>query len=419
MRSILKLPYENYWGNLIWMPPYVYPAGDLERGVEKLTKKGYSINLFPEEDGLTFPLGDHPLDGIFQDFCIAFPWMEIICYPGGASPDYENDILKYQIVVLPLSRILIETAILDKDICLFPPGEFAVDKLNVVNLGRELPSALTGIDLRDKITSITKVDVSVFKDSPIIVFRDDIPYERYMELSHHDDVLLIKRYSEQADRLMDIIRFYECDYTIPELLPARLGVWNDRYSAALVYFPKFRSSMVQAREVENRTCIKGIGLAVSQIENPGISLLLPMRSGGLVNIAWHALRMNTQVLEAASESLKFIQVMMLLEYLTNPFEFAAFKKRKGNLIAVLTDERKKYHELAEELRYYSEVLRTDLIHNGKRLEDLLPDEDDIKKLFWRLQSLLRDLIEDLFWNLNLSWADYDNARGQRKENIIG
>jgi len=308
MRSVLRQPYENNSGNLIWMLPYLYPEGDLDSGIQQLKEKGYNIRLFPEGDGITFQQKDQSLEEIYQDFSIAFPWMDIISYKDGAIPDFENDILKYQIIVMPASRISIEIAILDKDICLFPPGEFAVEKLNIMNLGRKLPTdVLRGNDLRDYITSVTEVDLSVFDHSPLIVFRDDIVYEQYMELSHQQDVMLIKRYSERADRLMNVIRFYECDFTIPELLPAKPGMWNDRYSTALVYFTKPRISYVQAREVENSTCIKGIGTDVSRKDRPGFTLLLPAPSGELVNIAWHALRMNTQILEAGTETLRFIQ----------------------------------------------------------------------------------------------------------------
>lgn len=420
MRSILKLPKVNNRGNLTWMPPYLYPFSNLEQGIAELKESGYDITLFPEGDGITFLPKNQPPDEILLDFCIAFPWMEIIRYPENASDNFESETFNYQLIVLPLSRLLIENSILDKDICLFPPGEFAVEQLNVINLNRTLPqNVFKGNDLRDKITSITQVDMSVYEYSPLIVFRDNISYEKYMEMSHMDDVSLIKRYAERADRLIDIIRFYECDYTLPDLLPARPGIWNDRYSTVLIFFTNNKVSYVQAREVENRTCIKGVGVAVTLVNIPALSMLLPTPSGGLVNIAWHALRMNTQILEAGTESLKFIQVMMLFEYLTNPFEFAAFKKKKGHLIAILTNERKVYHELSEEFRYYSEGLRTELIHNGKRLEDLLPDEHDIKKLFRKLQSYLRVIIEDLFWNIELSWEAYDATREQKKETIIG
>lgn len=48
MNAVLKLSYENTYGNLIWMPPYIYPISDLEWGIQCLEEKGYWVGNVPK-----------------------------------------------------------------------------------------------------------------------------------------------------------------------------------------------------------------------------------------------------------------------------------------------------------------------------------------------------------------------------------
>lgn len=418
MVSVLKLPFDNNAGNLIWMPPYLYPSDHLKNGINSLTEKGYWMSLFPEGDGITFTHRNLPVEHVYDDFCRAFSWMNIRLYKKEDEFNYEEDILKYQIIILPVSRLEISEAIINENICLFPAGHFNLHKIVLKNVsGNDFQSKKSG-NLRDYITEISKVDLEAFTKLPVIVFKDDICLEEYLKLTHQDDNELIKKYSERADFLLDLMRFYRCDYNVPEFCPARPGIWNDRYSAALVYFPKYQSGFMQAREVELKTFIKGIGMDFDQIDLINSHPLFHLQIQEVGNIAHHALKLNTQINEADTTTMKFIQCMILFEYVGNPNSFENFKKFKGKLIACLCNEKTTYYKLSERFRFFSEDLRTPIIHTGKRLEDLMTSEAERKKIFSEIQQYIYKLINDLFINADLSWTEYEKIRKEKQSHIL-
>ncbi|MEK4510487.1 hypothetical protein [Paenibacillus sp. FSL K6-2524] len=66
---------------------------------------------------------------------------------------------------------------------------------------------------------------------------------------------------------------------------------------------------------------------------------------------------------------KFIYLMTTIETLTSR-EFLNFKKVKPKLLPLIVNTKKEYHTMSEELRGYSEGIRTEIVHNGKSLRDI-------------------------------------------------
>lgn len=424
MNTVLKLSFENNCGNLIWMPPYLYPVDDLENGIEYLRNKGYWVSLFPEKDGLSFKMEDATKKEEFIDFELAFPWMKIKKYEQNEEFDFERDILNSQIIILPLTRLKIDKAIYSKEICVFPAGEFQIHKINFKIPEKfeadKIEDKEGSNDLRDLITSITQIDKEVYLDNPLVVFRDSITIDKYKNLSHQEDVELIKKYSEKAEDVLDLIRFFECNYITPEILPARAGLWDDRYSTSLIYFPVFKTGFVQSREVEIKTLIKGIGGEFTNVElinSLPIFIYSNKELGEVGRICKYALKLNTLITESDNHSNKFIQIMTLFEYLGNPYDFVNFKKIKGVLISYIAKNKKEYHELSEKFRFYSENIRTEIIHNGKRIEDLLTNEE-INDLFVFFHQTNYIILYDFMMNYDLDWIDYETKRQNRQKQII-
>lgn len=424
MNAVLKLSNNNVNGNLIWMPPYLYPVSDLERGIDELKKIGYWVSAFPEGDGLTFRMNNQSKKESFSDFEIAFPWMNISNYEFNQEFDYEKDILSSQIIILPLTRLKIDEAIYSKEICVFPAGEFQIDKVNFTIPDKFEADSIkdkgNSNDLRDLITSITHIDHEVYLHNPVIVFRDSITIDEYIKLSHQEDVDLIKRYSEKAEEVLNLIRFFDCNYTTPEMLPARAGLWDDRYSTALIYFPKYRKGFVQSREVEIKTFIKGIG---TYFTNSDLINYLPIfiynnnELGEVGKYCKYALKLNSLIMESDNQSIKFIQIMTLFEYLGNPIEYEAFQKVKGKIIAYIAKDKTDYNNLSNDFIKYSKNIRTEIIHNGKRIEELL-NVKEIHDLLVFFHRTVYTIIYDMMMNYDLTWTDYEAKRKSRQNQII-
>lgn len=413
MKALLKLSFQNYNGNLIWAGKYVYPQSHLEAGISELRQKGYWISSFPEGDGLTFKIREEE-EETFNDFEIAFPWMNIKCYQENEEFNFAQDLNNEQIIILPLSRLKIDHPIYSKNLCIFPLGEFSVKNLNMQipekvdlnNLPKFLPNN------RAFITSLTEIDETAFTQNAVVVFRDSVTIEDYVAMQQGDDVELIKKYSERAESALDLIRFFECNYTVPEFLPAKAGIWDDRYSTALVYFPIYDIGIVQSREVEIKTFIKGIGTDIHsglQINHLPIFLYDDDELGEVGKFCKYALKLNTAIAESDNQSIKFIQIMTLLEFIGDPYGYRAFKDIKGKIIAYIAKDKSDYHRLSQDFIYYSKELRTEIIHNGKRIEDLLSNSK-ILGIFEFFHKTTYTIIWDLMMHYDMSWADYQDER---------
>jgi hypothetical protein len=428
MKAVLKLPYADQMGNLIWMPPYLYPADDLKNGLELLRQKGYWVTLFPEDDGIAFSSHVVATTEMFDDLRIAFVWIDIKLYADNEEFDYEKDISKYQLIILPVSRLEIDEAILTDSMCLFPAGAFQIEKIDVRKLSGSSFQGGTSNPLRDYVTDVTNVEIEVFKTLPVIVFTKEISFEFYHSLKQNEDNDLIKSFSQTADDMLDLLRFYRGEYNIPELMPAKAGIWNNRYSTALVYFPKYQVGYIQAREVELKTFIKGIGMDFFQKDLIEMNPLLNFEISEVGFVAKHALKLNTVIHEMDDLTMKFAQIMILFEYLGNPNEFENFKKIKPKLVACIAKDKAHYHILSERFRELTGGIgdnaeskkigiRTSIIHLGKRIEDLMGQEDR-KALFRELQHYVTTLINDLILNADMKWDEYDAFREQRKNSLI-
>jgi len=214
------------------------------------------------------------------------------------------------------------------------------------------------------------------------------------------------------------MRFYRCDYNIPEQLPSKPGVWADRYSAALVYFPQHSAGFIQAHEVELKIFSKGIGMDFFTTDLVNGHPLMQETLSEVGNITRHALRMNTQILESDNNTVKFVQIMILFDYLGNPYEYENFTKLKGKLVTMLTNDKTMYYDLSVRFKDLSKNIRTEIVHNGKRVEDLFPAIDKRKALFRELQGYVFVLIKSLIIHIDLTWAQYDDMRKKKRATIL-
>src|ERR1700754_636818 len=116
MRAVLIIPKGLQEGNLIWMPPYIYPEDHLETGIQELKDKGYTIEKIEDQSGLAFA-SLYTASEMQVDFEVAFRWMSIVFYNDENKIDFKKDILNYAIIVLPLARLEIYDSIITSEMC--------------------------------------------------------------------------------------------------------------------------------------------------------------------------------------------------------------------------------------------------------------------------------------------------------------
>ena len=408
-------------GNLIWSVPYIYPEKELKKGIDKLKKKGYYCSLFPEGDGIAFMSEAGSINNYYDDFCLAFPWMQIVNFEIGQDLD-PMEINKYPLVVMPLWRVLdLHTSIHSGKFSIFPAGEIFPQIMNIKRLdGKDFDDGSLPRTLRDVVTEATKVDFEVFTRLPVIVFTSKLNAQEYIHEKHNSyDVKLIRTFSKEANLFFDIIRYYFCEYNKPEFLPAQPGLWGDQFSTALIYFPGSKCGFIQAGQAEIKTIVASLGM---HIDNPNLVQqhnLLKADIGETGYICQHAMRLNTMILETDDATLKFTQIITLYEFLAYPNEYKRFTDVKKIISRHVANDQNEYKKILDRFEILTSGIkekdtngnsfikeggyREKIVHWGKRLEDVIPESENIDSLFNELQSYVKAVIDDMIKNYNLSW----------------
>jgi len=426
MLAIVRNPKPNVSGNLLWHPPYLYPMDELIKGMDALREKGYWMSLFPEGDGLAFDHEQTSSEDMFYELKKVFPWMKLRKDVDTEQLSLDDDLKKVQLVILPIERLLIYEPIYTEDFSIFPPGDFPVNGLNIKKLsGSDFSDKSRNSNLRDEITSITEVSIDVFDSFPLIVFYTEKPdYVTFRSLLQTEDEYLIKEFSSLTESLMDIIRFFKGDYHRVEYLPSRPGIWDSRYSTALIYFLTESCAHIISREVEYRNFIKGVGMEITSADDITTNPLVFGNVGETGKIVKHALRLNSLIMETDDPTLKFTQIMTLFEYLAFPFDYEKATLVKGKIGLHLASTREKYHQFT---RRFEELgaglkdeagkrngLRTSIMHLGMRMEDLMPSLKDRKNLFMELHGYTYQVIKDMLIRSDMDWANFKDYREELK-----
>jgi|GEM_PF-1167529 len=438
MKCILKPLNNEYAGDLIWMHPYFYPKSELNKGIGYLEKEGYQISLLQSGYGIMFKTDKKKDDiDLLVNFMNAFPWMDFVISRSKKDIALEVEKLNTQLVLLPLSRIEIFNNIHTPEFSIFCPGELDIDKISVPTLIEGSNKFVKDIDkinninFRNFITYSTQITIEVFKEKPILILRDNISFETYINLNQIEDAELIRNYSNKAESIMDVIKFRFCNYTLPEKLPSRAGQCYNNYTTALVYFPTHGLGFFQAREVELKSIVKGIGLSVDKGAYLEVQShpLLYKKLNETGKLAKHALRLNSMILESDDNTNKFVQIMTLLEFIGEPDKYGRFKQMKSKLIALIAKNKTEYHRISRRLEEITAGLkdsndkrtpgiRTSIVHNGERLEEIISSKVDRIKLFKELEGYVRINIEHMIKNCHLTWEQFDNLRKNKRDKLL-
>lgn len=434
MKAICIIPKGTQEGILVWQVNRIYPSELFDEAINQLNVNGFIAQELENNTGISF-FSNLPAEEAVHQLRIAYSWIDITFHDQEEDVDVQEALLSYAIVALPLSRLLVEDPIITNQICLFPPNyifiqdvcKFDGTAFNQNNDSQQIDS-LHYKSLRDYITTITGISLDDFHRLPLMVFTMKISYEEYRGLNQAQDVDLIKRCSDRAESVMDLLRFYRSDYNLAEALPARAGLWNGRYSAMYIYFPKYGVGHIQSREVERKTFIKGIGMDFYDTHNITSHPLMDKELNGLQYIIKHALKLNSSIMEAEDDTVKFTQIMMLLEYIGDPNDYGKFQDMKAKFVGTLAKDKNDYNRLSNRFKELTSGinpqtpsqrgLRTQIVHMGKSIYELIPDSEKRKDLFTELYGYIYVLIQDMMFSSFGSWNEYDEERRIRRDTLL-
>jgi hypothetical protein len=337
------------------------------------------------------------------------------------------------VAILPVSRIVFASPFRVGHFYFFPPGS-----LDIISLNPAAPANLEdfrvdgNVIVLDKVgirwgaSSLTGFDIDTLENNPLIVFEFDCDWSKFKEMSHDDDVDLIKRLSAEAERALDVIRFIFCQLDLPDTLPGTPGSWDGsgQFLGAMVRNPtNDRSYLLSGAGVECNLIVKGLGL---DVDTPLNSFWLDREGSGLSGIIIHALSLLSDAMYASTETSRFARVMTLLEFLGSPDEYKTWKKLRGEIICHIARDKNDYLRLVERFKELTSKeddndvqtgYRTLIVHHGKFLHELLSDQKGRRRLFRELHGYATKVLQDMISHKEMSWDSFLDYRKQLKRQL--
>lgn len=333
---------------------------------------------------------------------------------------------KARLVVMPISRVLVERELRIGRFRIYPPGELDLEQLrpipNYSPFNGSVGSAANGVrgqQLREAATSLTGFDLEVLNGCALVSFIEEIEWDDFLEASHDDDIALLQRLSARAERAMDVVRFQLCRLDLPATLPGIVGSWtgSSPYLGALLYCLEDHESYLIAGEAGGYAAItSGIGLDFD-LDHPEP---LPSASDGEIGaVVAHGLSLLSDAMYSRNDTSKFLRTMTLMEYLANPDEYQNWSKAKGNIACHSARSKEQFLRISARMRELTSIkepatvergIRTLVIHHGKFLEEVIPDRSQRRALFAEMFGYVGAVIRDMLEHAELTWDQFTDYR---------
>lgn len=322
------------------------------------------------------------------------------------------------IVLMPLTRVLVESRTCVGRLTIFPPGDLQLDLNDAAVIPRK--------DLVSIQSQLTGFSFELFEEFAAVGFCTQLSIENLQQHDHDADITLLSQLAGLSERSFDLLRLNFCRLDLPDTLPGPVGVWDTSTSfvGAVIYFPDEGAWCEIAGAAASYTSIvSGIGLDLDGCNSD----LPPSELDGEVGaIAAHALSLLSDAMHARNDTTKFVRCMTLLEFLGSPDEYRQWKKLKGEIACHLARDKENYLSMLDELRLFTSFenenneqmgYRTLVVHHGKFIEDILPNRTERQTLFRKLQTYCHAVIDDMIDHASMAWEDFVELRIQKKKKL--
>ncbi|MGC1274307.1 MAG: hypothetical protein WBC44_11420 [Planctomycetaceae bacterium] len=324
-----------------------------------------------------------------------------------------------RLIVMPLSRLQVEQPHKIDGCVLYPPNGFDVGELRPVpnaTLNRDCAvDHLEGQRLREVQTTLTGFGPEVFAHNPAIAFRFGLEWNEFLDADHRFDRLLLQRLNRHVEPILDMIRFDFCRFDLPDTLPGRAGSWvgSGPHWGAILFAPEDHESYLIAGPVVTVSIVQGLGVELDRAPR------LPPGNGEIGSIARHVLALFRDVLEAGSDTHRFIRAMTLMEFLAAPDSYSGMTEATKEIACHVASNPQEYAQILERFKNLTDKsgLRTSIVHRGQYLEDIIPAEAERRLLFRELQGYASAVITDMLDRPQDTWKDFLSFRRERRREI--
>jgi hypothetical protein len=309
----------------------------------------------------------------------------------------ERDI--FMEVLVPVENFVIEKKFELGGISFFPANEFDFSKMKTEQPLMEdfySEGSIKCLSLRDAQIIATGVSIEDMLNVTLAKIRLEWPDNGYSENLREDDEILILKACQKVDRVMDFIRVLFCRMDVTVMNPGLAGLLHNGFSGVILTAPQDNSYYrIAASRFYGLSMVNGLGLELDsdQIEDlcneTDFSIIFDCSGAYSSELCKTALRRLSEAMYIPDIDSKFIYLMTTLETVASP-NYMGFKKVKPMILHFIANTKKEYFTMSDELKSFSEDIRTEIIHNGKSLTDIRNGE--FKKILLRLQLYVANFV---------------------------
>ncbi|MGF1903468.1 hypothetical protein [Aliivibrio sifiae] len=327
------------------------------------------------------------------------------------------------VVIMPVIGIFSVDGLLTQGDIIFAHSSSISGVRNIINAANliEIPinfdpenimEQLNGRSIREVSTTLSGIRKSVFTESDLAIFSFDPDLFRVFE--HHDiDMLFLKSLSDRVFNSLNVIRFLHCDLFVPDKLPHIPGYWqkSDGFMGACICCPNQVPEIIAGQQAGGMLS-SGLGIGLESDDtlgmegHPFVTSIEPDEPSRneVGQIIEHSLKLYNRAMYANSDTLKFINIMALFEYLGTGDRYTNFKQVRPKLQSHIARNVKEYEELSEFFQRLTGLkengvnlgYRTRIIHEGALLEDIIPLKAEREKLFRDLTKFVQYIIRGMY-----------------------
>ncbi len=317
------------------------------------------------------------------------------------------------LIIMPLVRATSDRSVhYPNGITYYPPGTANFDGLD------HLDELANPDDRAIRLSEYAGANLDNLRQHALLVFPAILDPQLIAKADHDVHLDLIRRLSEEVDKVcLNFVRYYTCKLEKPHAIPARAGQTHSdpAMSICLVYDPAKKASRLYGGAVFPFAFTGGIGIWLRQPEWQGFP-----GEGEVGKIVFHALSLYATMLEASSDTNRFIQALSLLEFLAFPSDYAKMEEVKKVIARYVAKDQATYSSVLERFRELTGKidpdtkiqvgLRTRVIHIGDRIESLIPSPQGRRKLFVELDGYIHPVIDHMIQHSELGFEEYTQVR---------
>ena len=301
--------------------------------------------------------------------------------------------------IIPIQNLFVEGCLIMEDVIFLPSHLYEKDHspLLVDGVEEELIEKVYNI-----LNNCAMEYQQLFQNYAVAIIEHPFTQGEFDNTVPIHDFEVLENVCYKVDMALDQIRLNKCDFMNKDLLPGIPGIIGNYQYGIVVDMEKNFSREILGK-VYTLIGMSGIGLDMDcydvddQLKRRKI--FENNRNDIIFNKCRTAIRRINEAYYFPNLNSCFVYLMSTLEMLASS-EYTQFKKVKTNIVSFIANDKREYHQLCNRLRVISEDIRTEIVHNGKSLYDIIETNREIERLLGFVTNCIVEYCENVI-DLNI------------------